>query len=286
MRQPVDGVNIAGMAAGLAAVPGVVGVTLGGSRGRGAAAADSDVDLGVYYRGGLDVAAVRRLAAATDPAAQASERGGWGPWVDGGVWLTVAGTAVDWIYRDLDRVEACWADCLAGRFGWHAQVGHPHCFWSPAYVGELATGVPLADPAGVLAALRDGLHYPEPLREAIWATATWEAGFTTATAVKPAGRGDVEHVAGCAYRAVGCLVQAIHADARRWLTNEKAGVPAAAGLPAAPAGFELTVADLLGRLGRTPAELTATVATLRALVSRTAQNGGQGTAGQSPDGSG
>ena len=29
--------------------------------------------------------------------------GEWGPWVDGGCWLSIAGTAVDWQYRDLDR---------------------------------------------------------------------------------------------------------------------------------------------------------------------------------------
>src|SRR3712207_8687536 len=36
--------------------------------------------------------------------------GGWGPWVDGGGWLTIDGSAVDWIYRDLDRVERSWED--------------------------------------------------------------------------------------------------------------------------------------------------------------------------------
>jgi hypothetical protein len=40
----------------LAAVPGVVAVTLGGSRAVGAAVAGSDWDFGLYYRGGLDPA--------------------------------------------------------------------------------------------------------------------------------------------------------------------------------------------------------------------------------------
>jgi len=35
--------------------------------------------------------------------------------VDGGGWLRIAGAAVDWIYRDLDRVHAAWVDARAGR---------------------------------------------------------------------------------------------------------------------------------------------------------------------------
>ena len=283
------------MAAALAGVAGVVGVTLGGSRARGDADAASDVDLGVYYRGQLDVAGIRRLAAGLDPGATVTARGEWGPWVDGGAWLSVAGTRVDWLYRDLDRVAAIWADCLAGRVRSHAQVGHPHGFWSPAYAGELALGRILADPAGELAALRDRLHYPDALRDALRERGLWEAGFCLQIAAKPAVRGDVAHVAGCVYRAVGCLAQAIAADARRWVTNEKGAVRAATALPGAPDRFEARVAVLLGELGREPAQLARSLAAAADLLAETVratgaaglgQNGGQGTAGQSPDGSG
>src|SRR5262245_47765245 len=42
----------------LAAMPGVVAVALGGSRASGVADARSDWDLGVYYRGAIDTAAL------------------------------------------------------------------------------------------------------------------------------------------------------------------------------------------------------------------------------------
>src|SRR5947199_166891 len=45
----------------LAAVPGVVAVTLGGSRATGTAAADSDWDVGLYYDGSLDPAGIAAL---------------------------------------------------------------------------------------------------------------------------------------------------------------------------------------------------------------------------------
>lgn len=76
----------------LARIPGIVGVTLGGSRARGAHRADSDYDLGLYYRPHTppDTDALRRLAGElTGGPVEVTEPGGWGPWVDGGAWLTI-----------------------------------------------------------------------------------------------------------------------------------------------------------------------------------------------------
>jgi hypothetical protein len=50
---------------------------------------------------------------------------GWGPWVNGGAWLTVDGIAVDLIYRDLSRVEAVIDACRAGHVETGQQAGHP-----------------------------------------------------------------------------------------------------------------------------------------------------------------
>jgi predicted nucleotidyltransferase len=95
----------------LVGMPGELGVMLGGSRARGDHDADSDVDLGLYYRPPLDTTALRELArsvatARSDPAEpELTEPGEWGPWVDGGGWPTIDGLPVDWIYRDIDRVR-------------------------------------------------------------------------------------------------------------------------------------------------------------------------------------
>ena len=45
----------------LAQVPGVVAVTLGGSRASGSATDDSDWDFGLYYRGTIDPDDIRAL---------------------------------------------------------------------------------------------------------------------------------------------------------------------------------------------------------------------------------
>jgi hypothetical protein len=231
--------GIEAMAERLVRVPGVVGVMLGGSRARGAHRPDSDWDLGVYYRGGPDVDALRALAAeVTGGPVEVAGPGGWGPWVNGGAWLTVdGGVRVDWILRDLDRVERVWADCRAGRYEVGTQPGHPLGFWSPCYPGEVALGRLLADTGGRLAALQAQVrHYPEPLRRALTA-AVWEAEFMVEVARKPAGRSDVLYVVLCLSRAVGILAQVLLAHHRTWCLNEKGALAAAAALPGAPPDF-------------------------------------------------
>ncbi|MFD0573786.1 nucleotidyltransferase domain-containing protein [Kitasatospora gansuensis] len=251
----------------LALAPGVVGVLLGGSRARGEHRPDSDWDLGIYYRGELDLAALRTLAG---PSVEVTAPGGWGPWVNGGAWLRAAdGTAVDWILRDLDRVSQVWADCREGRYEVGIQAGHPLGFWSPCYPGEVALGQILADPTGELTDLQHRtMTYPEPLREALTAGA-WEAEFLLAAAAKGATRADTLYVSLCLSRAVGVLVQAMHAHARRWCLNEKGALPVAETLPSAPPDFGPRVHRLLGAPGTTAESLTATVAEAGALVAET-----------------
>ncbi|MFE4357901.1 nucleotidyltransferase family protein [Kitasatospora sp. NPDC056800] len=254
------------MAGQLARVPGVVGVMLGGSRARGEERPESDWDLGVYYRGGPDLDALRALAG---PETEVAGPGGWGPWVNGGAWLRVDGVAVDWILRDLDRVGRVWADCRAGRYEVGTQAGHPLGFWSPCYPGEVALGQPLADPTGELTRLkRQTTDYPEPLRGALTA-ATWEAGFLLDTAAKSAVRADALHVSLCLSHAVGILVQALFAHHRRWCLNEKGALAVAGRLPDAPPYFGRRAHGLLAEPGGSAAELTATVARARELTRET-----------------
>ena len=235
---PLTDARLAEVAAQVAGVPGVVGVVLGGSRARGTHTADSDTDLGVYYRGPLDVVALAAVAKRIGgPAAQVTEPGGWGPWVNGGGWLEVDGGAVDFIYRDLDRVGGVVADVEHGRYAFHQQAGHPLGFADHAYAGEVALGRVLTDPSGELGALRDRLQpYPPALAEALIA-GLWEADFLVAIARKGVARVDTAYVAGCLFRLVGVCTHALHGGAGRWLINEKGAVAATAALPGAPEQF-------------------------------------------------
>jgi hypothetical protein len=255
----------------LTGVPGVVAVALGGSRARGDHTSESDVDLGLYYRPPLDVEALGVLAREVSaPDAQVTMIGEWGPWVDGGGWLTIGGTAVDWLYRDVDRVRRSWLGAREGRHDWHAQVGHPlgiPGFW---YAGELALGRVLADPTGELTALRDETRdYPPALTAAVVRAGLWEAEFCVSIARKAVVRADAAFVAGCLFRVALLCAHALHARAGQWLINEKGAVTAAGSLPGAPAGFAERSHDVVGSVGTHPRQLADAIDRAAGIVAET-----------------
>ena len=263
----------------LLAVSGIVGVTLGGSRARGAALPGSDVDLGLYYRGALDIEALGELARElSGRQAEVTAIGGWGPRVNGGGWLTIGGQAVDWIYRDLDDVDACWRRACRGEIVVHVQVGHPAGFPDWAYPGELALAVLLADPTGELGMRRAEMtHYPAALARA-QRRGLWEADFCLRIAAKAIGRADAAYIAGCLFRAVTVCVHALHGAAGVWVINEKGGVASAARLPGCPADFEGRVQALMGGVGTSAAELGRTLAAAAAVVAEVKAALGEGPA--------
>jgi predicted nucleotidyltransferase len=258
----------------LAGIDGVAAVVLGGSRARGEADDLSDVDLGVYYDAArpFRVSDLRALARELDdrhPPDAVTERGDWGPWIDGGGWLEIERVRVDWIYRDLAAVGGHIADCAAGRFTSHYQPGHPHAFHTHMYMGEVHHGRALFDRDGAFAALQALTSpYPPALRTAIIRRG-WEAGFALETAAKAAARGDTFQVAGSLFRCAACLVQTLFALNRRYYVNEKRAVAAAASFPLCPDDFARTVTEVLAAPGDTAEALTGSLGRMDALVQAT-----------------
>src|SRR5215468_8350926 len=124
----------------LAAIPGVVAVTLGGSRAINAAVEGSDWDFGLYYRGRLDPADIVALGW----PGRVFAPGDWGTIVNGGAWLTIDGARVDLIYRDLAEVLRWTAAAQEGRFEIHREVGYVAGIATYVLAGELALGRVLA----------------------------------------------------------------------------------------------------------------------------------------------
>src|SRR4029453_9850060 len=141
----------------LAEIPGVAAVVLGGSYARGFAKPGSDIDLGLFYSEAAPFAPppwralappVRRPAASVNdgPDPVVSDFYVWGPWVNGGAWLTIGGQRVDFLYRSLEHVERVIAEAEAGRYEVHYFQQPPFGFFSATYLGELAICLPLFDP--------------------------------------------------------------------------------------------------------------------------------------------
>ena len=248
------------MASRLATIGGVEAVLLGGSRARGDHLPGSDYDLGLYYRPPLDVAALGRLAReVSGQAVEVTEPGGWGPWVDGGGWLTVDGVRVDWIYRNIDRVQRAWTDAQAGRFSFHRQPGHQLGVPDFAYVGEVALGVVLADGTGEVTDLHDAAQDYPPALTATLVDGLWEPTFELAGARKATARGDTVYVAVVIAHALLLCAQALHGRAGRWLISEKGAIAGAGRLEVAPPDFSARCHAVLGALGTRPDELTAAI---------------------------
>lgn len=241
-------------------VPGVAALVLGGSRARGTATPHSDYDIGLYYEPGtpLDIAALRAVATALDdagPNANVTPVGGWGPWIDGGGWLTIGGVRVDLLYRDLNRVESVIEQCRAGEFERHYQPGHPHAFLSCIYMGEVAYCRALWDPQSLLEELKQRtVPYPEELRAALIRTFTEEAKFALGNARHGSGLGDMHYVIGCVFRAIASLCQILFAINRVYLLNEKGAVAGVSALAARPERFAARVAAAYKEIAATESE--------------------------------
>ncbi|MEO8607868.1 MAG: nucleotidyltransferase domain-containing protein [Chloroflexota bacterium] len=256
----------------LSAVEGIIGVVLGGSRARGDAHPDSDIDLGIYYHPdkppSLDT--LRALAARLDDRRSGevvTNFGEWGPWINGGGWLDIEGQRVDWLYRDYALVKQVIDECCAGNPRVFYQVGHPHGFWTSIYMGEVHLCQPLADPQGALAELKALTNpYPPVLKKAMIERNVWEAGFALDTSRKAAARGDVLYVSGNLFRCAACLVQVIFALNERYCINEKGALKLAASFPICPPDFEAAIANVLANLGNTPHNLSESLDRLAHLM--------------------
>lgn len=261
------------VARAVSGVDGLAAVALGGSRARGTHLASSDIDLALYYDPAhpLDVQALRHIAVQIDDSHRPdllTEVGGWGPWINGGGWLHVAGQAVDLLYRDLRRVQSVVDDCLAGRVQVVYQPGHPLGFSTNIYLSEVAICRVLEDKTGRLDALKkQATPYPAALRSAIVQRFFWECDFSLQVAEKGAARRDVSYVAGCLFRCSGCLMQTLFALNGEYWLNEKGAAALAARFALCPPRLEERLGAAFASLE--PGRLAAAIAILAGLVRET-----------------
>jgi predicted nucleotidyltransferase len=259
----------------LASIRGVRAVVLGGSWASGTGDAHSDIDLGIYYDPAAPPALtdLRALAARHDDSGSGdavTDFGGWGPWINGGAWLTIDGRRVDWIYRDLSKVRRVVEECVAGKPTLHYQPGHPHGFHTPIYAGELALCKPLTDAHGDIAALKaQVLPYPPELRRAIIAGSLWDANFALETAQKSAPRGDILHLSGSLFRSAACLTQALFALNELYCLNEKGALAITDTFRLCPTSFAPRISRVLSHIGIGAAGYVASLKAFHELVGET-----------------
>ena len=272
LRQPRD-INtlIQDLVARIQPVAGLEAIVLGGSRARGTHRTGSDIDLCIYYnpQHPLDIRHLGQVAAEVDDEHRPNlltPIGGWGPWINGGGWLTVGSQPVDFLYRDLQRVRSVMTACRAGQVEVVYQPGHPHAFVSSICLSEVALCKILWDPSGALANLKlETQPYPPALKQATIERFRWEITFAIQNGHKAAQRGDVAYVAGCCFRSVACLLQTLFALNEQYWLNEKGALELAAGFARRPERLQERVETVFSRLAANTSSIVAALAELEAL---------------------
>jgi predicted nucleotidyltransferase len=193
----------------LATLPNVVAVMLGGSRAQGTETADSDWDLGVYYRDEFDPEGLQHLEGTIAPP------GDWGRIMNGGAWLNLDGLKVDVHYRNLDEVRHWIREAQDGRFEVDGLLGYLAGIPTYFLAAEVALGKVVAG------SLDEVVEYPDQLAQQ--GAARWRdhARFSLDHARMRAARGDLAGVTGHLARAFVEVAHARLCEAHEWTVNEK-----------------------------------------------------------------
>jgi hypothetical protein len=191
----------------LASMPGAIAVALGGSRALGTSDPGGDWDLGLYYRGEIDLSALAARGTVFPP-------GSWGRLMNGGARLRCGAEKIDVLLRDLDVVEHWTRRAQNGEFERDALLGY--LAGVPTYVlsAELASCRPLRG---------DIPASPFPPRLAVAAPPVWRfcRSFSLDYARMHARRGNVAGATGQAAAAVMEEAHAILCERGQWVCNEK-----------------------------------------------------------------
>jgi predicted nucleotidyltransferase len=258
--------------AGVSKIDGVAAIVLGGSRARRTADERSDIDLGIYYDGARPFSTTALGAAARDLDDRHGDGlvtsfGEWGPAVNGGGWLEIRGHHVDFLYREIGAVRDAIEDFVAGRPRSVYQLGHPLGFHMQIYAGEVHVCRQLYAATGAIDDLKSMVReYPAKFRDAAVTKHLFDAEFEISIAAKPAARADVMYVAGCLFRAAGLMTMVLYALNRRFFLNEKGAFAESRRFALRPARFHDTVERVLGSVGATPSQLSASVASFQNLA--------------------
>lgn len=235
----------------LVAMPGVVAVVLGGSHALGSSDAGSDWDLGLYYRGAIDLTALAARGVVYPP-------GSWGRVMNGGAWLRCGGEKVDVLLRDLDIVEHWTRRAEKGEFEVDALLG---------YVAGVPTYMLSAELASCRVLWGDIPAVPFPPQLVVAATPRWRLcrSFSLDYARMHAKRGNLVGATGQAAKAVIEEAHAILCERGQWVCNEKRLIETAglgglyalfAQVPIKSSGLVQWVDLVAGQLGVPRGEMT------------------------------
>jgi predicted nucleotidyltransferase len=251
--------------------PNVVAVVLGGSYARGLARPDSDIDIGLYYRevSPFSVDHVRSIAERISSVGSVPVVTGmyeWGPWVNGGAWIQTPAGKVDFLYKNLDQVRLVIEEGQRGVWRHDYDQQPPYGFRSVVYFGETLCCVPLLDPEGEIAKLKESVaEYPGALKRRIVQDSLWGAEFSLWLCRTYEDSADVYNAVGCMTRVAQFLVHALFALNEEYFVSDKYANRLVEQFALRPRDFPLRLARALSSAGVDPQELRRSSGLLRAM---------------------
>lgn len=242
------------MSKALANIQGIQAICLGGSHARGTATTNSDIDIGIYYSANCPppIDDIRNLAKKFDPTVTAvTDFYEWGPWVNGGAWLSTQNGKIDWLYRNLDQVNQVIEDAHKGKFVWDFRQQPPYGFFSVTYLADLQHNITLHDPKQLFIKLKDATQiYPKALKKSLISEHLWSVEFSHLNAQKLAGRGCIYGTVGCMTRIVSELTQVLFALNEVYFASEKEALKVIESSPLKPKEYAIRINDILSYPGQ------------------------------------
>ena len=255
----------------LSMVEGLQAIVLGGSWASGNQRPDSDIDLGLYYYNDapLDIHHVRKIANKLNdfPDPEVTELGGWGTWVNGGVWLTIKGQRVDFLYRNIDFVSTIIDECNRGETRCDYLQQPPYGFYSYFYCAETQQCKILYDPQSAIVGLKSKISgFSGLLKSTIINSFLWQAEFSLEVAKKSANTGNIFYAAGCLTRIASSLVQVLYALNETYCMSDKRLIKDVEQFSLKPQEFVMRLDRILGNIGRDSNQILETLLNTQILL--------------------
>lgn len=206
----------------------VSAIVLGGSYAEKMATIASDLDIGIYYEKDkpFDIKEIERVAqkyAIENPTVTDFYQ--WGPFVNGGAWISTSQGKVDFLYRNINQVADIIEKAKRGEWENCYEQQPPYGFSSIFCLAEVEICVPLYDPDNIVQKLKDSIRkYPQKLKESVISQSLWSAEFTIWHADGFAQKNDIYNLTGCLTRAVKDLTMTLFAVNETYPLGDKRAI--------------------------------------------------------------
>jgi predicted nucleotidyltransferase len=210
-------------------ISGVKAVVLGGSYAMGLATESSDLDIGIYYseQNPFDIEKVKSIAEkyAHKEQPTVTRFYEWGPWVNGGAWITTVNGEVDFLYKNIEQIKRTIENAKNGIWENNFEQQPPYGFSSIIFLSETQNCISLYDPDDAIKKLKESVkQYPQKLKQSVIQQSLWSAEFTLWQAEKYATKMDAYNTVGCFSRAVKNIITALFAINELYPMGDKRAV--------------------------------------------------------------